>query len=149
MRKPPKYKNDHNFCEIHANHFIFGQKLYINKKNNFWQFCLNPTSWRHFTTYDVIFPYCPLPPKYKMIITFVKYTQITLYLDKSFTSIRKTIPDIFLNPTPWRHFTTYDVIFPYFLLLWRHNGAGYSSNLKSRVQDGIPTSRGHCNWHTP
>ena len=45
---------------VYANNFIFGQKLYINKGNNFWMFGVKPTLWRHFMMDDVIFPYCPL-----------------------------------------------------------------------------------------
>ena len=81
-----KSQNRDNFSKTYANDFIFGQKLNINKGNNFWKFGGNPTPWRHFMTDDVIFPYCPL--------------------------------------------------------YWRHDDLNYPSDLKNRIQDGIPSSNG-------
>ena len=64
--KISKSQNRQNFCKMHGNDFILGQKLYIDKRNNFWNLGENPTSWRHFMTDDVIFPYISL---YDVIMT--------------------------------------------------------------------------------
>ena len=50
-------QNYHNFRLNNVNDFIFAPRLSIDKKNIFWDFCGNPTWWRHFTSHDVILLY--------------------------------------------------------------------------------------------
>ena len=49
-----EYVNGHNFSFVHAKTFIFGHTEDIIRGNMFWEFGKYRTTWRHFTSRDVI-----------------------------------------------------------------------------------------------